>query len=177
VREAAYAACGARADTHTHTHTHTLIRHALVTNARSHAPGKAYWLTEDKSFPSLRKLVKHYKAELGLKVPFPPRPIHTRAGCPESPDTPLAWPPHDHQTPFTGSKYSQLLVQIEEGERVNLYSNFSTTTAASAATTPVPLKKEKKEKKEKKGAGAKKKHPPRHAAAVPSDGGYAQPHL
>ncbi|ELR16181.1 protein kinase domain containing protein [Acanthamoeba castellanii str. Neff] len=113
----------------------------------SHAPGKAYWLTEDKSFPSLRKLVKHYKAELSLK------------------------------TPFTGSKYSQLLVQIEEGERVNLYSNFSTTTAASAATTPVPLKKEKKEKKEKKGAGAKKKHPPRHAAAVPSDGGYAQPHL
>jgi len=67
----------------------TLIRpHALVTNARSHAPGKAYWLTEDKSFPSLRKLVKHYKAELGLKVPFRPRPIHTRAGCPERPDTP-----------------------------------------------------------------------------------------
>jgi hypothetical protein len=71
-------------------------------------------------------------------------------------------------------------VQIEEGERVNLYSNFSTTTGASAATTPsvpVPLKKEKKEKREKKGAGAKKKHPARHAAAVPSDGGYVQPHL
>jgi hypothetical protein len=79
------------------------------------------------------------------------------------------------QTPFTGSKYSQLLLQIEEGERVNLYSNFSTTTTTTTTAAALPQKKERKEKKEKK-TGFKKKHPPAKHTATVLDAGYAQPH-
>lgn len=73
------------------------------------------------------------------------------------------------QTPLTGSKYNQLLVEFEEGERENLYSGFFSnkttppaTQAAEVTTTSTGERKERKErakkthKKEKKASNRNK---------------------
>jgi len=111
----------------------TLASKDNIQNYRvSHAPGKPYWLAQDKTFPSLRKLVKHYKSELGLKHPL------------------------------DNSKYSQLVLEFKEGERENLYSGFFSSNTQQPQPQPPPPQQQEKEakkdkiRKEKKEKGKKK---------------------
>jgi serine/threonine protein kinase len=76
------------------------IKKIDIQNIRiSHGPGTPYVLEHE--FKSLRKLIKFYKEELGLKYPL------------------------------KGSKYNQLLVADKEGDTKNYYNAFVTTQQGS----------------------------------------------
>lgn len=51
-----------------HNHTAIVPFHSSAILVSSHTAGKGYWLKEEKVFPTLEKLTKAYKNEIGLKV-------------------------------------------------------------------------------------------------------------